>query len=89
MAISHERVTIGNTATQVSSNFGGKDGQTVAVQNPSGGSTVYLGGVGVTTGEYGFELLADTTFTIEMQDGEKLFGVTTTNQTVNVIRQGA
>jgi hypothetical protein len=90
MAITHERVSIGTTATQVSSDFAGKDGQTVSVQNPTGGATVYLGGVGVTTTSYGFELAAGITFSVEMQDGEKLFGVVATGtQTVNVTRQGA
>jgi hypothetical protein len=90
MAILHERVSIGITPTQVSSNFAGKDGQTVSVQNPTGGATVYLGGEGVTTTSYGFELVEDVTFTIEMQNGEKLYGVVASStQTVNVIRQGA
>jgi hypothetical protein len=90
MAISHERVSVGITPTQVSSNFAGKDGQTVSVQNPAGGATVYLGGEGVTTTSYGFELAAGITFSVEMQNGEKLYGVVASStQTVNVIRQGA
>jgi hypothetical protein len=90
MAISHERVSIGTTATQVSSNYAGKDGQTVSVQNPSGGATVYLGGTGVTTTSYGFALAGGTDFSVEMQDGEKLYGVVASStQTVNVFRQGA
>jgi len=90
MAISHQRVTVtSSTATQISSDYAGKDGQTIAVQNPEGGSTVYLGGVGVTTSVYGFELVAGATFSIEMQDGEKLFAIGSATQTVNVIRQGA
>jgi hypothetical protein len=90
MAITHERVSIGITPTQVSSNFGGKDGQTVSVQNPAGGATVYLGGDGVTTTSYGYALVAGSDFSVEMQDGEKLFGVVASStQTVNVIRQGA
>ena len=44
----------------------------------------------MTTTSYGFELAAGITFSVEMQDGEKLFGVVATStQTVNVIRQGA
>jgi len=90
MAISHERVSIGTTATQVSSDYAGKDGQTVSVQNPSGGATVYLGGTGVTTTSYGFALAGGTDFSVEMQDGEKLYGVVASStQTVNVLRQGA
>ena len=90
MAISHQRVSIGTSATQISSDFAGKDGQTVSVQNPASGATVYLGGEGVTTSVYGFALSEGTTFSIEMQDGEKLYGVVASStQTVNVIRQGA
>ena len=90
MAISHQRVSVGTTATQISSNYAGKDGQTVSVQNPSGGATVYLGGEGVTTTSYGYSLSAGSDFTVEMQDGEKLYGVVASStQTVNVIRQGA
>jgi hypothetical protein len=90
MAITHQRVSVGTTATQISSNYAGKDGQTVSVQNPTGGATVYLGGEGVTTTAYGVELAAGAAFTIEMQDGEKLYGVVAAStQTVNVIRQGA
>jgi hypothetical protein len=90
MAITHARVSIGITPTQISSDFAGKDGQAVLVQNPSNGTTVFLGGDGVTTTSYGFQLDAGSNFTIEMQNGEKLFGVVASStQTVNVIRQGA
>lgn len=90
MAITHERVSIGTTATQISSNYAGKDGQTVNVQVPTGGATVYLGGEGVTTTSYGFLLAAGISFSVEMQVDEKLYGVVATGtQTVNVLRQGA
>jgi hypothetical protein len=89
MSISHERVSIGTTATVVSASSVGRDGQTVAIQNPSG-ATVYLGGAGVTTTSYGFELGAGITFSIEMRHNEQLYGVVASGtQTVNVIRQGA
>jgi hypothetical protein len=90
MAITHERVSIGTTATQISANSAGRDGQTVSVQVPAAGATVYLGGEGVTTTSYGFLLAAGISFSVEMQDGEKLYGVVASStQTVNVLRQGA
>ena len=90
MAITHERVSIGTTATQISSNYAGKDGQTVSVQVPAAGATVYIGGEGVTTTSYGFALTGGTDMAVEMQDGEKLYGVVASStQTVNVLRQGA
>ena len=49
MAVSHAIVSVGTTATKLTSDYDGKDGQTINVQNPSNGATVYLGGEGVTT----------------------------------------
>ena len=89
MGVSHARVSVGTTATNLTSDFDGKDGQTINIQNPTGGVDVYLGGEGVTTTSYGYLLKAETSFSVELQDDEKLYGVVTTGtQTVNVIRQG-
>ncbi len=89
MAVSHARVSVGTTATKLTSDYDGKDGQTINVQNPAGGVDVYIGGEGVTTTDYGYLLKAETNFSVELQDDEKLYAVVTTGtQTVNIIRQG-
>ena len=89
MSLAHERVSVGTTATQLSSNYSGKDGQTVSVQNPSASVTVYLGGEGVTTTSYGFALGVLSDMSIDLQDGEKLYAVVASSTlTVNVLRQG-
>jgi len=89
MSVSHQRVSVGTTATKLTSDYDGKDGQTINVQNPTGGVDVYLGGDGVTTTSYGFLLKADTSFSVELQGGEKLYAVVASGtQTVNIIRQG-
>ena len=90
MAVSHSRVSVGTTATKLTSDYDGKDGQTINVQNPAGGADVFLGGEGVTTTSYGFLLGAGISFSVELQDDEKLYAVVTTGtQTVNILRQGA
>jgi hypothetical protein len=89
MAVSHSRVSVGTTATKLTSDFDGKDGQTINVQNPAGGADVFLGGEGVTTTSYGFLLGAGISFSVELQDDEKLYGVVASStQTVNILRQG-
>lgn len=89
MSLAHERVSVGTTATQLSSNYAGKDGQTVSVQNPSSSVTVYLGGEGVTTSSYGYALGVLSDMSIDLQDGEKLYAVVASSTlTVNVLRQG-
>ena len=89
MAVSHQRVSVGTTATKLTSDYDGKDGQTINVQNPAGGATVYLGGEGVTTSSYGFVLAAGISFSVELQGGEKLYAVVASStQNVNILRQG-
>jgi len=89
MAVTHSRVSVGTTATKLTSDYDGKDGQTINVQNPDGGINVYLGGEGVTTTDYGYLLKPDTSFSVELQDDEKLYAVVATGtQTLNIFRQG-
>ena len=89
MALSHGIVSVGTTATLLSASAAGRDGQTVLVQNPSGGATVYLGGSGVTNTDYGYVLEAGVAFAIDLQGGESLYGVVASStQSVSVIRQG-
>lgn len=90
MAVTHQRVSVGTTATQLTLDADGKDGQTVNVQNPTGGVSVFIGGAGVTTTSYGYLLGAGADFSIELDDDEKLFAVVAAStQTVNIIRQGS
>jgi hypothetical protein len=90
MAVTHQRVSVGTTATKLTLDNDGKDGQTVNVQNPSGGVDVFIGGDGVTTTSYGYLLGAGLSLSIELDDDEKLYGVVTTGtQTVNILRQGS
>jgi hypothetical protein len=89
MAVSHARVSVGTTATKLTSDYDGRDGQTINIQNPSGGADVYLGGEGVTTTSYGYLLGASTSFSVELQDDEKVYAVVASGtQTVNIFRQG-
>ena len=89
MAVTHAIVSVGTTATKLTSDYDGKDGQTINVQNPTGGATVYLGGEGVTSSSYGFLLAAGISFSIELQDDEKLYAVVASStQNVNILRQG-
>ena len=89
MALTHGIVSVGTTATLLSAVESGRDGQTVLVQNPSGGVNVYLGGTGVTTASYGYLIVAGSAFAIDLQTGESLYGVVASStQSVSVIRQG-
>lgn len=89
MAVTHERVTVATTATVISTAANDRDGHSVCVQNPAGGATVYIGGSGVTTSSYGVALGESSDISIDLLQGEVLYGiVASSTQTVNVLRAG-
>jgi hypothetical protein len=89
MALQHAQVSVGTTATLLSAAVAGRDGQTLLVQNPSGGVNVFIGGAGVTTSSYGYLLTGGSAFAIDLQAGEGIYGVVASStQALGVIRQG-
>jgi hypothetical protein len=89
MAITAASVSVGTTAVLLSAGEGDAQvGSSVAVAVPSGGSTVYLGDNTVTSAA-GFPLAAGSSFSVDLNQGESLYGVTASGtQAVNVLRQG-
>ena len=89
MAITHNIVTVGATATVISTAVNDREGHSVCVQNPSASTTVYIGGSGVTTTDYGVALAGGADISIDLLQGEILYGiVASSTQTVNVLRAG-
>lgn len=90
MAVAGARVAAAATPTIIADATRDRDGVTVVVQNPSGGSSVFLGGSTVSTTAYGHELAAGSTITVTLKRDETLYGVVATGTvTVNVLRLGA
>lgn len=89
MAVTHNIVSIGTTATTISSAVSDRDGHSVLIQNPSESVTVFIGGTGVTTTSFGVALAGGADISIDLQQGEILFGiVAASTQNVNVLRAG-
>jgi hypothetical protein len=89
MAVTHNIVAIGTTATVISTAAGDRDGHSVLVQNPSASVTVYIGGEGVTTSSYGVALAGGADMSIDLLQNEVLYGVVASStQNVNVLRAG-
>ena len=91
MAVLHERVTVGTTATLLAEASSNRDGMNVMIQSAKGGSTeVYVGGTGVTTTSYGHLIDPDEHFDVHLAAGEKLYGIVTAGtQVVNVLKTSA
>jgi hypothetical protein len=89
MAVTHNIVSIGTTATVISTAAGDRDGHSVLVQNPSSSVIVYIGGEGVTTSSYGVSLAGGSDISVDLLQGEILYGVVASStQNVNVLRAG-
>lgn len=89
MAVGHERVSVGVTATVVGDAGRDRDGFTLIVQNPAGGASVFLGGPGVTTTDYGYEVVSGGDVGVELLQGEELYAVVASGTvTVNTLRVG-
>ena len=90
MAVAHSQVVVAATATVIADAGRDRDGFAVIVQNPSGGSSVFIGGSTVTSTVYGHALAAGATLEVVLKQGETIYGIVATGTiTVNVLRVGA
>lgn len=85
--IRHRAVTVGTTATSLSPLVDDSSGiVSIAVQNPSGGVTVYLGGPGVTSSDYGYALATGKEIALDVPADKPLYAaVATGTQAVTVL----
>jgi hypothetical protein len=89
MAVTHNIVSVGTTATVISTAVNDREGHSVLIQNPSASTTVYIGGTGVTTTSYGVALAGGSDISIDLQQGEIVYGVVASStQNLNVLRAG-
>ncbi len=85
MAVVATQVSVGTTATKLTVDQG-RDGSSILVQAPAGG-TLYVGGEGVTTAT-GFPIAAGSSLTVDLRDHEHLYGVLAAAASVPVLRLG-
>jgi hypothetical protein len=86
---SHSLTTLSNsTATRLTPS-GIHSGLDITVQNVHAVATVYIGGEGVTSSDYGYRLLAGTAVSFELPGRDALYAISSTNLTqVAVIKTG-
>jgi hypothetical protein len=58
------------------------------VQNPNDSGYIYLGGVGVTTSNYGFRIMPNHSISFEVAPYDHLYAVASTNINAAVISMG-
>lgn len=89
MAVTAAQVSVGTTATLLSaSDTDNISGQALVVKVTSAATApVFLGPANVTT-TTGFEVAIGGSISLDLGQGETLYGVATTIQTVHVLRTG-
>jgi hypothetical protein len=89
MAVTHNHVVLNDTnavAVSVTGNHAGRD---ITIQNISDTAYVYLGGEGVSIGDYGYRLMPNAAWSVELLAGEVIYAVTSENDSeVAVIQLG-
>jgi hypothetical protein len=75
----HLLTTLSNTsATRITPN-GTHSGLDITIQNVDASAIVYLGGLGVTSSNYGYRLSPGTAWSVELPSLDSLYAITNTN----------
>lgn len=83
----HSLTTLSNTTATLLTPGEVHSGLDVTIQNVHASAIVYLGGIGVSSSNYGYRLDAGTAFSIELSGRSKLYAITNTNgSTVAVLK---
>ena len=75
----HSLTTLSNTTATKLTPDGTHSGLDVTIQNVHATAIVYVGGVGVTSNNYGYRLGPATAFSIELSGRDSLYAITDTN----------
>lgn len=88
MATVHETFTLtdSGTAYEIIPELGG-NGKDITIQNNNASAAVFIGGVGVTTSDYGFKLVPGAAISFNLDPKENVWAVSATSAaTVNIMR---
>jgi hypothetical protein len=83
MAVDHDNVTVGTSATSLLSATADSQGnhqRSVLLSEP--GATMYVGGLGVTTTDYGYKLEAGGELALDLFAGDELYAVVASSTAV-------
>ena len=79
MATTHGLSTLSDSTATLVTTSGIHSGADVTIQNIDDTATVYLGGEGVTTTDYGFKLVAGAAWSVELSGNDHIYAISDTN----------
>ncbi|NDB60728.1 hypothetical protein EB001_20130 [bacterium] len=75
----HSLVTLSNTsATKLTPN-GKHSGMDITLQNVNDSGYIYIGGEGVTSSNYGFRIMPNHSFSIELNGNDAIYAISSSN----------
>jgi hypothetical protein len=75
----HSLLTLSNTsATKLTPN-GKHSGMDITLQNVNDSGYIYIGGEGVTSSNYGFRIMPNHSFSIELNGNDAIYAIASTN----------
>ena len=77
----HSLITLSSTAATRLTPSGLHSGMDITIQNVHASATVYIGGEGVTSSDYGYRLLAGNAISFELPGRDALYAISGTNGT--------
>ena len=75
----HSITTLSNTSATRLTPIGIHSGMDITIQNVHATAIVYIGGIGVTSSNYGYRLSPDTAWAVELNGMDALYAITNTN----------
>ena len=85
----HALTTLSSTTATRLTPSGLHSGMDITIQNVHASATVYIGGEGVTSSDYGYRLLAGAAVSFELPGRDALYAISSTNNSkVAVIKTG-
>lgn len=75
----HSLITLSNTSATRLTPIGLHSGMDITIQNTDGSAYVYLGGLGVTSSNYGYRLAPGAAWSVELPSVDSLYAITNTN----------
>jgi hypothetical protein len=67
-----------SSATRLTPN-GTHSGLDITIQNVHGSANVYIGGIGVTSSNYGYRISADNAWSVELSGKDALYAISSVN----------
>ncbi len=75
MATAHSLVTLSNSTATRLTPPGAHGGMDVTLQNVNATGYIYIGGLGVTSGSYGFRILPNHSISFELASNDALYAI--------------